>query len=673
MDDKAMENRWDEADAAGFSGDIGQLIYVSRLLGQDFDLTQYGGGNTSVKVTETDLFGHPQARLYVKGSGYDLATITEAGFSPLVLADIARLVTLPSMTDSEMMNAMGSGRIRADAPLPSVETILHAVLPYKYVLHGHVMSIMSLSGAADGEADFGRLYGKSLVLVPYIMPGFKLARLGYHCWLDALSARPAAGGILPADTEGVIGMVWLKHGLVSWGDTAREAYDRFIALATQAEAQLNRRALPPVSQLPAPTHVERREVAVLRQSISQVAGFPMIMRRSVDAQANRFASHTQVADWSQRGTMTPDHVIRTKRIPMLGRDVAGYVAEYRAYFERNAPRNTDPLTMLDPAPRVVLDPLLGLVSVGRTGKEAGVACAIYERTVEAILRAESAGGWQPPSEADLFDVEYWELEQARLRRNTPQKPFTGEIALVTGAASGIGKACADALRTNGAVVVGLDINPTVIDLFSGDDALGLVCDLTDEAALSEALEAAVNRFGGLDMLVLNAGIFPASAPIASLTLAMWRQTMGINLDANLILMREAHPLLALSPRGGRVVIIGSKNVPAPGPGAAAYSASKAALNQLARVAALEWGKDRIRVNSVHPNQVFDTALWTEEVIAARAKHYGLTVDEYKTNNVLRAEVTSLDVAAAAVALLGDAFRVTTGAQVAVDGGNERVI
>ncbi len=668
-----MENRWNEVDAAQFSGDIGQLIYASRLLGQDFDLTQYGGGNTSVKVTQMDLFNQPEARIYVKGSGYDLATITEAGFSPLVLADMTRLVALPTMTDIEMMNAMLCARTRADAPAPSVEAILHAVLPYKYVLHAHVMSVMSLTGAADGQNDSAQLYGKSLIPVPYVMPGFKLARLGYQCWLDGVTTRPAVGEILPADTVGIIGMVWLKHGLVSWGDTAREAYDRLMTLATQAEEWVNRRPLSPVPDLPAPTTPERVEVAQLRHSISRAASVPMILRRSADPQSNRFAGHERVEDWSQRGTMTPDHVIRTKRTPMLGRDVTAYAMAYRAYFERNAPRSAEPLTMLDPAPRIVLDPALGMLSAGRTGKEAGLAGDIYERTVAAILRADSAGGWQPPSEADLFDVEYWELEQARLRRNTPQKPFTGEIALVTGAASGIGKACADALRANGAVVVGLDINPAVADLFTGDDALGIVCDLTDESAVSDAFEAAVNRFGGLDMLVLNAGMFPASAPIADLTLVTWRRTMGVNLDSNLTILREAHPLLALSPRGGRVVVIGSKNVPAPGPGAAAYSASKAALNQLARVAALEWGKDGIRVNSVHPNQVFDTALWTDDVIAVRAKHYGLTVEEYKTNNVLHAEVTSRDVAAAAVALLGDSFRVTTGAQVPVDGGNERVI
>lgn len=668
-----MLNRWNDADAAQFAGDVGGLIYASRLLGQDFDLTQSGGGNTSVKVTETDLFGQPQARVYVKGSGYDLATITEAGFAPLVLADMTRLVSLPAMTDSQMMNAMMCARTRADAPAPSVEAILHAVLPYKFILHAHVMSVMSLTGAAQGERDSAAVFGDTLITVPYVMPGFKLARLGYQSWLDAMQARPAAGEILPADAEGKIGMVWLKHGLVAWGDTAKQAYDRLMTLATLAEEAVNRRPMFAVPTPPQNNAPRRTEIAQLRLDLSQVAGVPMIIRRSAQQQAAGLAQHERVEDLTGRGTMTPDHVIRTKRTPMIGRDVAAYAADYRAYFERNAPRSNDPLTMLDPAPRVILDSQLGLLTAGRTGKDAALAGGIYERTIEAILRAESAGGWQPPSEGDLFDVEYWELEQARLRRNTPQKPFTGEVALVTGAASGIGKACADYLRSEGASVVALDISPAVTDIFKGDDALGLICDLTDETAIANAFEHAVNRFGGLDMLVLNAGLFPPSAPIASQDSHIWRRTMSINLDANLVLLREAHPLLSLAPRGGRVVIIGSKNVPAPGPGAAAYSASKAALNQLARVAALEWGKDNIRVNSVHPNQVFDTALWTEEIIAARAKHYGLSVEDYKTNNVLHAEVTSRDVAAVTIALLSSTFRVTTGAQIPVDGGNERVL
>jgi NAD(P)-dependent dehydrogenase (short-subunit alcohol dehydrogenase family) len=251
--------------------------------------------------------------------------------------------------------------------------------------------------------------------------------------------------------------------------------------------------------------------------------------------------------------------------------------------------------------------------------------------------------------------------------------FAGEVALVTGAASGIGQACVDALLTRGAAVTGVDINPAIGGLSSRTGALGLTCDVTDTAALEHALEQTIRAFGGLDMLILHAGIFPASRRIAELTLDDWQRTMRINLDANLLLLRLAHPLLKLAPRGGRVVVVGSKNVPAPGPGAAAYSASKAALNQLARVAALEWGGDGIRINVVHPNAVFDTGIWTEEVLRMRAASYGLSVEEYKTNNILRVEVTSCDVADMVATMCGPVFAKTTGAQIPLDGGNERVI
>ena len=247
------------------------------------------------------------------------------------------------------------------------------------------------------------------------------------------------------------------------------------------------------------------------------------------------------------------------------------------------------------------------------------------------------------------------------------------IALVTGAASGIGRACVASFLARGAAVAGLDLNAAVTSLHQRPDYRGISCDITDAAALERALEEAVLAFGGLDMVVLNAGVFPGGRRIESLGDDEWSRVMRVNVDANLALLREAHPLLKLAPRGGRVVVIGSKNVPAPGPGAAAYSASKAALAQLARVAALEWGADNIRINTLHPNAVFDTGLWTEEVLAERARHYGMTVDAYKKNNVLKVEVTSRDVAELAAEMCGALFAKTTGAQVPIDGGNDRVI
>jgi NAD(P)-dependent dehydrogenase (short-subunit alcohol dehydrogenase family) len=396
----------------------------------------------------------------------------------------------------------------------------------------------------------------------------------------------------------------------------------------------------------------------------------MILRVNDDDASRAFANRPDLAEIATQGPATPDHVIRTKRVPMIGRDVEAYAASYASYFKAHCDSS---LTMLDPAPRVILDKDLGLCTVGRTAKDAAIVEDIYRHTMEIIGSATSLGGWQALDARDIFEVEYWDLEQAKLRKSGNPPPFAGEVCLVTGAASGIGKACVAALLKRGATVVGLDLSAEVAGLHARKDYLGVACDLTDEAQVEAALGRAVKSFGGLDMLILNAGVFPTSAPIASMAKDAWRRTMSINLDANADLMRACHPLLKLSPRGGRVVVIGSKNVAAPGPGQAAYSASKAALQQLARVAALEWGADGIRINTLHPNAVFDTGLWKPEILEQRAASYGLSVEDYKTNNVLKAEVTSQDVAELAAELCGPLFAKTTGAQIPVDGGNDRVI
>ena len=453
------------------------------------------------------------------------------------------------------------------------------------------------------------------------------------------------------------------------------AYGRMIDLVSRAERYLVEQGAWELPSPPASTSKPglRGELATLRRQVSVAAGHPVVIASHRDARSLAFARRADIAVLAQQGPATPDHVIRTKRLPMLGRDVEGYASDYRKYFETHAPHAKTPLTMLDPAPRVILDPELGLCTVGKSVKDAAVIAEIVDHTMDIISRSTLLGGWRALPANDIFDVEYWDLEQAKLRKGGKAPAFAGEVALVTGAGSGIGKACVDALLARGAAVVGLDLDPNIATLYPRPDFLGIACDVTDEQAIVAALEAGVSAFGGLDMLILNAGIFPGGRRIDALSTEEWRQVMAVNLDANLVLMRECHSLLKAAPNGGRVVVIGSKNVPAPGPGAAAYSASKAALNQLARVAALEWGSDGIRINSLHPNAVFDTAIWTEDVLASRAKHYGLTVDEYKTNNVLKVEVRSRDVAELAAEMCGPLFAKTTAAQVPVDGGNERVI
>ncbi|MGE5241901.1 MAG: bifunctional aldolase/short-chain dehydrogenase [Bacteroidota bacterium] len=657
-----MKSLWSDIEAAQYPGDLGLRVYSSRLLGRDKSLVLHGGGNTSVKLVEKNLLGEDETLLYVKGSGSDLECIEAAGFAPVRLGHLLRLAQLPRLSDPQMVNELRTHMTRAAAPTPSVEAILHAILPYKYVDHTHADAVIAVTNTVDGRERIREIYGDNVVVIPYVMPGFDLARL---C---AEEFPKQAGG-------NTIGMVLMNHGIFSFGATARESYERMIALVTRAEDYLARHGawtIPVAAEKPA-AHPVRRELAELRRALSATAGFSMLLAAHEDAASLAFARRADVSTISQQGPATPDHVLRTKRLPLLGRDVPAYADAYKNYFNEHAPKASEPKTMLDPAPRVILDPEFGVATVGRSARDAAITFDIYAHTMEIIQRATLLGGWQALPAKDIFDVEYWDLEQAKLNAGAKTPVFSGEIALVTGAASGIGKACVDSLLARGAAVVGLDINPAIASLYPRPDFLGLVGDVTDETKLTDALEKTARAFGGLDMLILNAGMFPPGRRIESLTTMEWDQVMRLNLDSNLMLMREAHPLLKLAPRGGRVVVIGSKNVPAPGPGAAAYSASKAALNQLARVAALEWGADGIRINSLHPNAVFDTGIWTDEVLAARAKHYGLTVEQYKKNNVLKTEVTSRDVAELAAEMCGPLFAKTTAAQVPVDGGNERVI
>ncbi|HXZ55532.1 MAG TPA: bifunctional aldolase/short-chain dehydrogenase [Burkholderiales bacterium] len=656
-----MQSLWKDDEAREFQGDLALRVYTSRLLGRDKSLVLHGGGNTSVKIKEKNLFGEEETILYVKGSGWDLETIEPQGFSPVRLAHVLRLSQLPALSDPEMVNQLVTHMLKASAPTPSIETILHGLMPQKFVDHTHADAVLSVTNTRDGERRVREIYGKRCVMIPYLMPGFDLAQF-------------CAREFKRQGTPETIGMVLLNHGIFSFGETARESYERMIELVTLAEEYLDSKHAWAVGlNQVAPGRVEALDQASLRRKLSDSAGIPLILKTVPSERALAFAQRADVTRISQQGPATPDHVIRTKRTPMLGTDLGRYAEQYRRYFGEHAPKAKEPKTMLDPAPRVVLDPGFGLAAAGRTAKDAAIVEEIYDHTIDVILRSEALGGFEALPAKDIFDVEYWDLEQAKLKKGGKPPVFAGEVALVTGAASGIGKAAVAAFLARGAAVVGLDLDAQVDSLHSRPDFLGLRCDVTDDKQVGGAVGRAVAAFGGLDMLVLNAGIFPASRRIADLPQEEWRRSMTVNLDANLLLMRACHPLLKLAPRGGRVVVIGSKNVPAPGPGASAYSASKAALNQLARIAALEWGVDGIRINTLHPNAVFDTGLWTDEVLTQRAKQYGMTVDAYKTNNVLRTEVRSRDVAELAAEMCGPLFAKTTGAQLPVDGGNERVI
>jgi rhamnose utilization protein RhaD (predicted bifunctional aldolase and dehydrogenase)/NAD(P)-dependent dehydrogenase (short-subunit alcohol dehydrogenase family) len=657
-----MHSLWNDQQAAACSSELDLRVYSSRLLGADPSLVLHGGGNTSVKVVEKNVFGEDEDILYIKGSGWDLATIEAAGFAPVRLGPVRRLVHLPRLSDPEMVKVLQSNLTRGDAPAPSVETILHAVLPHPYVDHTHADSFITLSNSNRGMERVQEVYGDLAVIVPYVMPGFDLAQEAARIF--AQEAGPQT-----------LGMVLLHHGVFSFGRTAQESYERMIFLVNRAEEYLQAHGAwqldPPKRQQK--IQCQRNAFAQVRRVLSQHAGRALLLSCTGSPQGLDFARRADVMELSQHGPATPDHVLRTKALPLVGRNVDQYARAYQDFFQSHAAQSPEAKTMLDPAPRVLLDPDWGLCSVGKSAQELAVVADIYEHTITCILRAERLGGWRALPLADLFAVEYWDLEQAKLKNVGKDQIFSGEVVLITGAASGIGRACVQAFLHRGAAVVGLDIQTYSPELTDHPAFLGLTCDIAQADSVQTALDQAVQKFGGLDMLVLNAGVFPASTPLASLSASQWSAVMRVNVDANVDLLRESYPLLQAAPQKGRVVVIGSKNVPAPGPGAAAYSASKAALTQLMRVAALEWAKDGIRINALHPNAVFDTGIWTEEIVQARAAHYGLTVDEYTHKTLLGISVRSQDVAELAAELCGPLFSCTTAAQIPVDGGNERVV
>lgn len=655
-----MRSRWSAEKAAAFTSALEHCVYVSRLIGADRTLVSFGGGNTSVKIQETDLFGDPVDVLYVKASGSDLIDIDVTGFAAVDLAWVRRLADLDELSDTAMLNELRRARLDTSGPDPSVEAILHAIIPAPFVLHSHANAILAISNTEGGGGKIRELFGDSVVVVPYAMPGFRAAKV-------------ASESIRADVSDTTVGVVLLHHGLFTFGDTAERAYGRMIDLVDIAEQYVVATSTGGGSPVPTqgPPTVDRVRMATLRAAISDAAGRPCIVRRHSDAASWAFSQRADLATVSQRGVATPDQAIWTKRVPLVGTDVHAYADAYRAYFAQYAADR--PLRMLDPAPRVILDPELGMVTAGGDTRAEAAAAANYLQIIDVIEQAEALGGYRALPASDIFELEYWELEQLKLQRAAQVAEFTGEVAVVTGANSGIGRGCALALLHRGAAVVGLDINPAVRAMIDHPAYLGVACDLSALEATAAALDHGVERFGGVDMVVAAAGIFPESAPIGSHDPTAWQRAMSVNVDGLVQLLSLVHPLLVRAPKGGRLTVIGSKNVRAPGPGASAYSASKAAANQVARVAALEWASDGICVNSVHPDAVFDTALWTPELLAERAKRYGLSVEDYKRRNLMGVEITSAAVGELVATTLGSVFAPITGAHIPIDGGNERVI
>ncbi len=691
-----MKNLWDPKEASQFEENTLQMrVYSSRLLGQNSDLVLHGGGNTSVKVREINVFGEEEDILYVKGSGNNLATIETYGFTPLRLKTLLKLAELENISDAEMVRQQQMAMTNPDASNPSVEALLHAIIPFAWIDHTHADAVVTLTNTPAGNELMRKVYGERLLLIPYVMPGFKLSRKVLEITKNV-------------DWTQFEGMILLNHGIFTFGNTARESYGRMIDLVSLAENYLEKHSTVSSTLTPdsvpvemegnaeeetvAPDSVPGKEdllkLARIRRKVAEIRGSAMLAQLNFSTEARTFAKLTNLKEIATRGPITSDHLIRTKPVPAiidpenLEQNLDDFAAEYKAYFERHT---NGQQKCLDSAPRWAVWPGIGTLAFGTNLTESGIVADIAEHTVKAIQQAENlqgngtSGTWTPVSEKHLFDAEYWELQQAKLKpENVDQgeqktiPEFQGKIAIVSGAASGIGLACARELLEQGAVVVGLDLNPEISKLFCESGMLGLQCDVTNQKAIKEAVAKTVLHFGGLDILVLNAGTFPAGQTIEEMDEQTWSKSLEINLTAPQQLLQACVPFLkeGLDPA---VVFMASRNVPAPGAGAAAYSVPKAGQTQLARIAALELGKFGIRVNILHPDCVYDTGLWTPEVLERSAKRYDLTVEQYKSRNILKIEVKTKEVARMVCAMAGSVFAKTTGAQIPIDGGNERVI
>ena len=668
-----MKNLWDSKEASLYEENSLQMrIYSSRLLGQNSDLVLHGGGNTSVKLMETNLFGEREDILYVKGSGCNLNMIEDKGFTALRLKTMQKLAKLESISDSEMVCQQHLAMTNPDAPSPSVEALLHAVIPLKWIDHTHADAVVTISNTPEGEELLRDLYGERIIFVPYVLPGFKLA-------------KKVLGITNNLDMKNYEGMLLLNHGIITFAETALESYKRMIDLVSLAEKKIEKKF---ANQFSSKTVTKKdlqgeelRLLANVRRKVSQIRGASVLAQLDNSPKAYGFANLQNVNDISTRGPITTDHLIRTKPIPVvldvnnLEKSLDEFSMGYKAYFERHSDGQK---ICLDTAPRWGVWPGKGTVVFGRNITESRIVADIVEHTVKAIRWAESIGGWSPIGEEHLFEGEYWELQQLKLLNNSllpnenGHREFEGKIALVSGAASGIGLASARELHEQGAVVVGMDLNKEILNIFSETGMLGLQCDVTNKEEVRKAVERTVSYFGGLDILILNAGTFPAGPVIENMDEQTWSKSLDINLTAPQQLLQTCVPFLkeGIDPS---VVFMGSRNVPAPGPGASAYSVPKAGQTQLARIAALELGKFGIRVNILHPDCVYDTGLWTSESLEKSAKRYGLTVEKYKSRNVLKKDVKTKEVARMVCAMAGSVFFKTTGAQIPIDGGNERVI
>jgi rhamnose utilization protein RhaD (predicted bifunctional aldolase and dehydrogenase)/NAD(P)-dependent dehydrogenase (short-subunit alcohol dehydrogenase family) len=680
-----MKGGWIDADAqaaidryaqAQIGCDLALRVYTTRLLGRERELVLHGGGNTSVKTMMTDLLGEQVEAICVKGSGADMASIEPAGLPALRLGRLRKLRTRAELTDEEMVRVQRENLLDPMAPNPSVETLLHALLPHRYVDHTHANAILSLVDQPHGEAICVDVFGDRAGVLEYVMPGFPLARQA----ADLFEANP-----------GIEGLILDKHGIFTFGDCARESYERMIALVTRAEDYLkrNRKAVfltAPLPQAIAPLETVApilRGACSLKDERLEGAWHRLILEFRTNATILNFVNGADVARYSQAGVITPDHTIRTKNWPLLleapqqGKEAefkcswraaaCTFVENYQAYFARQNARVGGTKRILDPLPRVVLVPGLGLFGLGRSKKEARIAADLAVSAVTTITDAEAIGRFEAISEADMFDMEYWALEQAKLGA-VKEPPLAGQIAAITGAGGTIGAAIAKAFATAGAELALLDLNETAAQNVAeaiGGAALTLKCDVTDPGSVADAFRRVVETFGGLDIVVSNAGA-AWQGKIGEIEEMVLRESFELNFFGHQRVAQAAVRIMSAQGTGGCLLFNVSKQAVSPGPNFGPYGLPKAATLFLVRQYALDHGCDGIRANGVNADRV-RSGLLTPALVAERSRARGVSEQDYLQGNLLGREVTADDVAQA---FLHQALELkTTGDITTVDGGN----
>ena len=684
-----MKSRWKDAGALEaverYAGrnvpeDLALRVYTSRLIGSDAALVLHGGGNTSVKGHAPDVLGREVPVLYVKGSGWDLASIEPEGFPAVCIEPIRALRPVEYLSDEEMVNALRINLLDASAPNPSVEALLHAFLPHKFVDHTHADAILALVDQPDPEARCAEVFGQRLAVLPFVFPGFSLAGIA----AAAYDANPQAEGI-----------VLIQHGLFTFGETARESYERmihYVSLAEQALERAGNKVFALRRGLRAPSDAElATAVPAIRGALAEAPAADgghrrMILHFRTNDAIREFVDGEGLSDYACRGVATPDHIIRTKNLPLIlpplpaggeeafaeacRESVRAYVEAYHAYFQAGAKASPQPKTELDPMPRVVLLPGAGMFAAGRSEGEARIAADLYEHTIGIIARAEALGSYRPLEPPQLFEMEYWSLEQAKLSK-AQDKPLARQVALITGAASGIGAATAKLFAAEGAHLVLLDREAQSLAEVAAEARKAgvgveeVVGDVTEQGTVDEAFRRAVMCFGGVDIAVSNAGGVWQGA-MAEAEEEELRASFELNFFAHQRVAAAAVRIFQRQGTGGQLLFNASKSAFNPGPGLGPYTLPKAATISLMKQYALDYGAIGVRSNAVNADRV-PTALFGDGVLQERAKARGVSVEAYLSGNLLGRPVGAEDVARGFLHLA--LSQKTTGSVLPVDGGN----